>query len=420
MAKLLFIRSGKAIRTNSNQHMQLEEQGLKRARRATQLIFLVCGLGIASWAPMVPYAKDRLGLHEGQLGLLLLFLGCGALVMMPITGILINRFGSRVVIGAAAMLMAILLPLLLIIDTYVPMAAALLLFGAAVGSIDVAMNAHGVKVQHLYGRPIMSSLHGLFSIGGLAGSLGLGFLIKAGLEPVHAAISVSILLIIITFSQFKSLFNSTLERQVSTTYSTATGTQVQENRFLWLRGSVIFLGMLCFSAFLAEGAMLDWSAVFLRDTKGVSQELSGAGYAAFSIAMAAMRLAGDGLVERFNNKTVVSGGSLLAAIGLTIAIVSPWTPLVLAGYILLGIGAANIVPIFFSDGGSIPGIPAAISIPAITTIGYAGQLAGPALLGFVAHHFSLAAAFGCCAVLLAGISVAYLLKKQHTPLTATK
>ncbi|RAJ05449.1 fucose permease [Chitinophaga skermanii] len=392
--------------------MKLEEQQLAKAKRATQLIFLVCGLGIASWAPMVPYAKDRLGLHEGHLGMLLLFLGFGALVMMPISGVLINKYGSRVIMTVSAFVIALMLPALLVITNVVLMGAALLVFGAGVGTIDVAMNAHGVQVQNLYGRPIMSSLHGLFSVGGLFGSLGLGFLVKIGLDPVHAAIGIAVLLIIIAVSQFKHLFSPQTEKEAVEHFSNTTSENTPKSKFLWLKGSVLFLGLMCFSAFLAEGAMLDWSAVFLRDTKGVTPEFSGAGYAAFSVAMATMRLLGDGLVERFNSKIVVVGGALIAAVGLFIAIMSPWVSLVLIGYILLGIGAANIVPVFFSDGGQLPGIPATTSIPAITTIGYAGQLAGPALLGFVAHHFSLPAAFGCCAGLMLLIAIAYAIKSK--------
>lgn len=390
--------------------MKGDLQQLVRAKTATQLIFLVCGLGVASWAPMVPYAKDRLNLHEGQLGILLLFMGGGALIMMPMAGWLSNKYGNRVIMGVAGLLLGLLLPLLLLISSPVAMAAALLLFGAGAGAIDVAMNAHGVQVQNLYGKPIMSSLHGLFSVGGLLGSLGLGFLVKLGLEPLHAAIGIGILLIIITVSQYRHLFHFITEKEIIQQFNQPKAAQEEGSRHLWLHRSVLFLGLMCFASFISEGAMLDWSAVYLRDVKGVSQELTGIGYAAFSIAMAVMRLLGDGIVEKWKSKTVVISGSLLAATGLAISILSPNIYLVLTGYILLGIGAANIVPIFFSDGGRLPGIPSTVSIPAITTIGYTGSLAGPALLGFIAHHFSLNIAFGITALLMLSISIGYAFK----------
>lgn len=390
-----------------------ESDHLSDARRATQLIFLVCGLGIASWAPMVPYAKDRLGINEADLGLLLLMLGGGALLMMPVAGILSGRFGSRIVITISVWVAGLTLPLLLILPSVTSMAVGLLVFGAGIGTVDVAMNAHGVQVQNLYGKPIMSSLHGLFSVGGLFGSLGLGFLIRAGLEPVHAAISISGLLLVITATQYRYLFDRNTEREAIAGFSGGPANKVKNHsRFQWMHFSVLFLGAMCFAAFLAEGALLDWSAVFLRDTKSVSPEFSGAGYAAFSIAMATMRLVGDRIVARFNGKTVVAGGALIAAAGMVMAILSPWVAGVLAGFILVGIGSANIVPVFFSEGGRLPGISPVVSIPAITTMGYAGQLAGPAMLGLIAHHYSLAVALGFSALLLLFVAVAYGAKKE--------
>lgn len=383
---------------------------LRRARMATMLIFLVCGIGLSSWAPMVPYAKDRLGIHDGQLGMLLLFLGFGALIMMPISGILINRFGTRIITAIGAGIIALSLPTLIIVHSIPLMAVALFFFGAGVGTIDVAMNAHGVQVQNLYGRPIMSSLHGLFSVGGLFGALGLGALVKAGLEPLHAALGISLLLVIIAASQYRYFLDYHTERETIAKFSEeAPVTSGHRNRMPWLRGSVLFLGFMCFAVFLAEGAILDWSAVFLRDTKGVSQEFSGVGYAAFSVAMATMRLLGDGLVERLSGKSVVLGGSMLASVGLALSIWSPSVYMVLLGYVLLGLGAANIVPIFFSAGGRLPGLSPNVSIPAITTIGYLGQLAGPALLGFIAHQHSLATAFGFTMVSMAAVGLVYFL-----------
>lgn len=388
----------------------LQQQVIK-ARTATQLIFLVCGLGVSSWAPMVPYAKDRLGLHEGHLGLLLLFLGFGALITMPVTGILLKRWGSKRVIAAAALLVAIMLPLLLLISSTPLMAVALFAFGAGIGSVDVAMNAHGINVQNAYGRPIMSSLHGLFSVGGLLGSLGLGFLVKAGLQPLQAAVGIAVLLLLITTSQYRKLFSRATEAELTTQHATEKEGPVKSSRFQWLHWSVFSLGLLCFCAFLTEGAMLDWSALYLRDNKHVSLEFSGAGYAAFSVAMATMRLLGDRLVERLNSVKIVVGGCLLAAAGLILATVVAWIPIVLFGYILLGVGAANVVPVFFSDGGRIKGISPLVSIPVITTMGYAGQLAGPAILGFIAHHFSLTVAFGFTAMLLLVAAIAYYFRK---------
>jgi predicted MFS family arabinose efflux permease len=386
---------------------------IAKAKTATQLIFLVCGLGIASWAPMVPLAKDRLELNEAGLGLLLLLMGAGALLTMPLSGVLINKIGSRKVIAVSVLSSAIILPWLLVISDVYVMGAALFAFGCSIGTIDVAMNAHGVQVQNEYGKPIMSSLHGLFSVGGLFGSLGLGFLMKLGLNPIYAAVSISLLLIFLLVIQFRYLFNYEIEREIILKFSHVDVEDKNTKRFQWLDSKVLVLGLMCFIVFLSEGAMLDWSAIFLRDDKGVEHEFSGIGYAAFSVAMAVMRLSGDSLISKLNSRVVVIGGSLIAALGMLVLVFSSWIPLSLFGFILLGLGAANIVPVFFSEGGRISGISSTVAIPAITTIGYAGSLAGPALLGFIAHHFSLTAAFEIIALLFVLVALIYKFRNNQ-------
>lgn len=383
-----------------------------KARKATKAIFLVCGLGISSWAPMVPYAKDRLGLNNADLGLLLLLLGAGAIAMMPVSGILAHRYGTRIVIRYAAIIMALVLPLLIIINSPIWMGLAIFIFGGAVGTVDVAMNAQGVQVQNSSKKPIMSSLHGLFSVGGLFGSLGLGFLMKLGLSPTLAAVSISSILIVIVLWNYQYLFDASKEKELIKEFANESTTEKVKG-ISWLKGSVIFLGLMCFSVFLSEGAMLDWSAIFLTENKGINPELAGVGYAAFSIAMATMRLLGDKIVSQLSGKTVVIGGAVIGASGLFLAILTPWLVTSLIGFILLGIGAANIVPVFFSEGGRLKNVPATISIPVISTMGYAGQLAGPALLGFIAYHFSLNGAFAFIGGLLVIVAIAYGLRKSN-------
>lgn len=384
---------------------------ITKAAFGTKAIFLVCGLAISSWAPMVPFAKDRLHLNDANLGLLLLVLGVGAISVMPLSGLFSNRYGSRKVIIFASFLMAVTLPLLLILKSVTWMTAALYVFGGAVGTVDVAMNAHGVQVQNIYGKSIMSSFHGLFSVGGLLGSLGLGALMKAGFEPLYAALTISTVLIVIVLSQYRSLLTRDEEMQAIQKFSSDSN-RGKDGSWSWLNVSVFFLGIMCFIIFLSEGAMLDWSAIFLKENRGIDPKLSGIGYAAFSIAMATMRLVGDKLVSRFNGKKVVVGGSLVAAGGIMIIVLSQSVILALPGFILLGVGAANIVPVLIGEGGRLKSVSALTAIPAITTMGYAGQLAGPALLGFIAHHFSLTTAFVLIAFLLLTVATAYLFKKD--------
>jgi MFS family permease len=379
---------------------------IKKAQFATRVIFLLCGFSLSAWAPMVPIVKDRLNLGEADLGFLLLFLGAGALLMMPVSGWLISAKGSRIVILLAAIFIALSLPLLLLMPGFISTAFVLFVFGAAIGAIDVAMNSAGANIQNQLTRPIMSSLHGLFSVGGLFGPLVIGLLLKVGLAPHYSAIFISVILLTLVFSQYGSLLTFTFEKSIQE--APAVHASVGSG---WFNGTVLFLGAMCFIVFLSEGAILDWGAIFLRDEKGMDEAYSGIGYAVFSVSMAIMRLTGDRIVSTAGSSAIVRGGSMVAFIGMLVVVFAPTPVLSLIGFSLLGLGAANIVPVFFSEGGSLRN---AAAIPAITTMGYAGQLAGPALLGFIAQVTSLKIAFGFTAFLLFLVFVAYLVRHKKS------
>jgi predicted MFS family arabinose efflux permease len=361
---------------------------LGAATRATRLIFLTSGIGMASWAPMVPYAKARLGLDDADLGLVLLAFGGGSMVSMPLVGWLAHRYGNRKVIGVAGLMLCVAIPLLAIVPNAPALAAVLLYFGAMLGAVDVAMNAHAVEVERRDGRALMSGFHGLFSIGGLAGAAIMSVLLALGLTLRAGALAIALLLALIVLSQRSSLLpgvDDAAER------STA---------FRLPRGLVLLLGVLCFVSFLAEGSMLDWSAVLLRDFRGFSAASAGIGYACFSVAMAAGRLAGDRVVSRLGPVRTVRIGGGAAAIGFLLTAMAPWPAVSLLGFMLIGLGASNIVPVMFSAAGRLPGNPPAISIAAVTMLGYAGLLSGPALIGFMAHASNLPVALAVVAGLL--------------------
>lgn len=380
---------------NGKHSNRITAKKIKAARKASLLIFLVCGIGLSSWAPMVPVAKINLGLDDAALGLVLLSLGAGAILIMPFTGMFINKYGSRKITLIAATVISLILPALLLTSSSIQLAIALFIFGAAIGSIDVAMNSHAVIVQDRYGRHIMSSFHGMFSLGGLIGSIGLGFLIKLGLSPTIAAVSISGMLFIIAASQYKNLLPHSEEEKVDSF------------AFVLPKGPVLVLGLMCFVFFLAEGSMLDWSAVFLQFNRGFDLEMAGLGYASFSIAMAVMRLTGDKIVHKIGSSKVVLYGALVASAGFMIAVCIPWPGAALIGFVLVGLGAANVVPVFFTAAGNIPNVPTSVSLPAVTTLGYAGQLAGPAMIGFIADAFSLPIALGFVGVLLLIVAFTY-------------
>ncbi|MBA2078138.1 MFS transporter [Rhodanobacter sp. PCA2] len=367
---------------------------LSAARRATRLIFLVSGFGMSAWAPMVPYAKARLGLDDAQLGLALLAFGGGSMLSMPFVGWLAHRVGNRTVIVASGLLMCLALPMLAAASGVAALAAALFYFGVMLGAVDVAMNAHAVDVERLDGGRLMSGFHGLFSVGGLSGAIAMSGLLAMGVPLGYAASAIAALLLATVLWLRGDLLGDA-----------AHAVEMQRkppgmpHPLAWL------LGLLCFVSFLAEGAMLDWSAVFLREFRGVPPASAGLGYACFSVAMALGRLTGDRLVGRHGPTRAVCVGALLAAAGFLLVAGIPHAAASLAGFVLIGLGASNIVPVLFSAAGRLPGTSPAIAIATATTLGYAGLLSGPALIGFVAHASSLPLAFAGVAGLLILVSL---------------
>ncbi|MDR3446230.1 MULTISPECIES: MFS transporter [unclassified Dyella] len=374
---------------------------LPAAKRATRLIFLVSGIGMSVWAPMVPYAKARLGLDDAQLGLALLAFGGGSMLSMPFVGWLAHRLGNRTVIVVSGLLMCAALPALAMVSSIAALVAALLYFGVMLGAVDVAMNAHAVDVERHDGGRLMSGFHGLFSLGGLTGAAVMSGLLAVGVSLTFAASAIAVLLVVMVL-----WLRSDLLDDAPAAVESRKEPLGMPHALAWL------LGLLCFVSFLAEGAMLDWSAVFLRDFRGVSPASAGFGYACFSVAMATGRLTGDRIVGRYGPEWAVRIGAALAAVGFLLVACVGGVVVSLAGFVLIGLGASNIVPVMFSAAGRLPGTPPAIAIATATTLGYAGLLSGPALIGFVAHASSLPIAFVAVAGLLVLVGLSARIVKR--------
>ena len=366
---------------------------LPAARRATRLIFLTSGIAMSTWAPMVPYVKVRLGLDDAQLGAALLAFGGGSMLSMPFVGWLAHRFGNRTVIMSAGLLMCLALPALAQVSSVTMLVGTLLYFGVMLGAVDVAMNAYAVEVEHRSGDRLMSGFHGLFSVGGLSGAALLSGLLALGLglTGAGAAIAIAIALALTVLWLRNGLRGDASSGGVDIGEKSHPG---MPSARAWL------LGLMCFVSFMAEGSMLDWSAVFLRDVRGMASASAGFGYACFSVAMAAGRFSGDRLIARHGSVWAVRVGAGVAVVGFLLVACVPLTMATLLGFVLIGLGASNIVPVMFSAAGRLPGTPPAVSIATATTLGYVGLLSGPALIGFVAHASSLSVAFIAVAVLL--------------------
>ena len=357
---------------------------------STRIAFFIAGFAIASWAPLVPLVQLRTGLDNGMLGLLLLCLGLGSTVAMPVAGMLAGRFGCRDVLVVAALLVALVLPLLAVLSAPLLLAVALALFGAGVGSVDCVVNMQAIIVERASGRPMMSGFHGLWSLGGILGSAGVSALFGLGASPLLAACGVAACVLVALV--------------VATPHFLTDGGEASGPRFAVPQGLVLLIGSLCFVVFLTEGSVLDWSAVFLTQARGVDAVYAGLGYTAFSLTMTAGRLTGDAIVQRLGGTRVIILGGSCAAAGLALATLVPAWQVGLLGYALVGAGCANIVPVLFTAVGRQTVMPEAVAVPAITTLGYAGILLGPALIGLVTRVASLSVAFLILAVLLLGVA----------------
>lgn len=354
-------------------------------RVATRLAFLVAGFAMSCWAPLVPFAKARTGAGDAQLGLLLLCLGIGSIGAMPLTGWLSARLGSKPLIVAGGLGLVVLLPLLAVAAEARLLAAVLFGFGAALGTLDVAMNIHAVEVERTAGTPLMSNFHAMFSVGGFAGAGWMTLLLSAGLPLFAATAGGAGVALVAILAAWPRLLPA----------------RGQPTPFTRPHGIVILLAALCAVAFLVEGAILDWGALLLIDTGRAAPAQAGLGYMLFSIAMTAGRLTGDRLVTRLGNRPVLVGGGAVTVAGFIVLLTAPGALLPLCGFLLIGLGASNIVPVLFRLAGNQTVMPVPLAVAALTTTGYAGVLAGPAAVGFISRTAGLPVAFWLLAGLIA-------------------
>ncbi|MFE8663972.1 MFS transporter [Serratia nevei] len=358
---------------------------LTQAIVATRKAFFIAGLMLAAWAPLIPLARDRMIADNGTMGLVLLAFGLGSLLMMPLSGILAARFGCRLIFTVATGLVLVTLPALVLADTPLYLATFLFIFGAGIGAMDVVVNIHAVRVEKLAERPIMSGFHALFSIGGIAGSSIVSLLLSYGLTPLLTVILLIAGVLLLLLRTASSLLREPESADTPL--------------FVLPRGIVILLGFLCFIAYIMEGAMLDWSGILLTSANHLAAQHAGIGYILFACAMTAGRLSGDRLIKVFGRFQVFLFSSLIATLGYGCVIVGGHLMIMLAGFFLVGCGLSNLVPILFTAAGRQQVMPGALAVAAISSIGYSGILMGPALIGAVAHLYSLAGAFTLVTIL---------------------
>ncbi len=379
---------------------------LFRARIAVATLFLVNGMGFATWIPHIPFAQHKYGLDEATLGLTLLAIAAGAIITMPLTGGLIARWGSRRLCIIASIAFCLVIPSLLAFSSYPLFILNLFLLGAFGGALDVAMNAHGVYVEGQYTKPIMSSFHGMFSVGGLVGAGIAGGLLALGWTPVLHMTVMAVVLLLLTAGALRYLLPP---EPVSVTKGETSAPLFALPR----ERTMILLATLVLFIFMAEGAMADWTTVYLEAMPNTSASLAAVGFAVFSLTMAVGRLTGDVIVRAVGRVPMVRWGSALAMLGILLASVSthPWPAI--AGFALVGLGLANVVPIIFSAAGYLSPTSPGQGIAAVTTAGYFGFLVGPPVIGLLAKFITLSGAFQLLAasLLLVSLSATLVQKK---------
>ena len=356
-----------------------------REVHAARAFFFIGGFGTATWAPLVPLLRERLMVGDDVLGMLLLCIGVGSLLTMPLSGALAMRLGCRRVVMTAAILFAAILLLVSCVDALSLAVPIVLIFGAVMGCIDVVVNIVAILVEKGIGRRIMSGMHAFWSLGGFAGAGLYGVWVGLlGLTPFQSTAIAAGLILLLTAVFGRHLIP----------YGGGGGALLALPR-----GIIVFVGMTAFIAFLSEGAVMDWGGVYLTTVRGMDLALAGTGYSVFSAAMLTMRFLGDRVVQRIGTLLVAVGGALLAFGGILLVMFAPVDALLYVGFFAIGIGSANIVPVFFSLMGRQNVMPVSAAVSAVSTMGYLGILAGPAAIGFVSSLTTLQTAFAMLAAL---------------------
>jgi MFS family permease len=363
-------------------------------RLAVSASFFVSGAVVSSWVPHIPGMQRALGLSPAALGLVLLAPAVGALVAMFVSGGISMRIGTAMLMRTATVFYCLMLPLTVAAPHPVLLGVVLAMMGLGNGAIGVAMNAESVEVERAYQRGIISSFHALYSLGCLVGASVGGLVIALGVSPL---VHLTVVALLVGLVGVASSFRYLPARIAPVTEKTPL--LVRPTRFLAILG----LGTFC--SMLAEGAIADWAGLYMRDALGTSAGLAATGYAAYSLMMVLGRVAGDASTRALGSAGIVRWGGAVAAFGIVLALAVRHPVAAVVGFGLVGTGLANVVPNFFSASGRETAMPSARAIAAVSSVGFAGFLAGPPIIGAIAQLTSLPFAMGAVAVACVLIAV---------------
>ena len=360
-------------------------------------LFFTAGWVFASWGVHVPTVKEKFGLDEAQLSVALFAVAVGSILAMPKVGKWAARVGTGTACTVGGLGACLMTSLILLMPWYWPVVVLLALYGALGAALDVSMNTEAADVEAAIGKPIVSSLHGMFSLGGLTGAAAGGFALSHGVAPaVHFALASAIGAAIILVSRPHLLPH----------VGPPEASEGDRHGHARIRRGVLALGVLALVALIAEGAMYDWSTVYMREVVHASTGIASAAYAAFSGGMALGRFSGDAVRARLDDGRLVVGSGVLAAGGMLLGLLvpSPWIALV--GFALMGLGLSNMMPVMFLAAARVPGLHAAEGVARVAVMAYVGLLIGPVLIGITAHATNLPIGMSLVIVCAALVAVA--------------
>ncbi|WP_412175144.1 MFS transporter [Kitasatospora griseola] len=389
------------------------ERSLRAARVATYVYFVLCGTLMGAWVVHIPAVEARVGIGHAALGGLLVLLGLGAFGGMRAAGRLTDRLGARTVVPASGAVCAASLVLPALAPNPWTLAGALLVFGFANGCLDVGMNAHAVHVEKAYRRPVMSGFHATFSVGGVIAAGAAAAATAVGAGPVATLAVLGALGVATALLAARALLPDAAaadEAEEGTGTPAATADRGQVRRQIRIFAALALMVM------LSEGAANDWSALHLRDVLGAPASTAALAYGAFAAAMTTGRLLADRIVSRHGPTAVLRHGAATAAVGITIAALTPWVWAAFLGWALFGLGLSGCVPQLLSAAGHVDPAAAGANVSRVAGLGYLGMLAGPAVIGWLTHLTALNHAFLLLTLMCAATAAtAGILRTTATP-----
>jgi MFS family permease len=350
-------------------------------RLAVSCLFFLQGLCFASWASRIPSIQQSLNLSDSQLGLVLLALPLGSMLGLPLSGWLVTRFGSKRIAGNALLLYSLMLLVIGLSDSIIVLILTLIFFGLAGNIANIAINTQAVGVEARYGRNIMASFHGLWSLAGFTAAGIGGFMIGRGIVPFTHFLLVTVLILAALAASFSYLLPRE-EKQAT-----------KQRIFVRPDRTLLMLGLISFCCMICEGAMFDWSGIYFRKVVQADKNWIGAGYTAFMCTMATGRFFADWVASRIGLRRTLQFSGMLIASGLGLAVVFPYLLTAIAGFLIVGFGVSSVVPLVYSEAGKSKTMSPGMALAAVSSIGFIGFLVGPPLIGLVAGLFSLRISF---------------------------